>query len=112
MQDSVTAEKKTKTKKDKNMSMASSKTTRRTLALTEQKHSCLRNNLPLNAVIRASDRMDGPVWQLESKSAFDIWQPEPEPLPAGDLYDVLPRKDAPGSRAREAQLCAYQTSGL
>ncbi|KAK1501255.1 hypothetical protein CTAM01_05980 [Colletotrichum tamarilloi] len=93
MQNSATAEKKTKTKKKKNMCLASSKTTSRTLALTEQKHSCLRNNSPTYCRYPClSDRKDGPVWQLGSKSAFDIWQPEPEPLPAGDLFDVLPRR--------------------
>ncbi|KAK1448545.1 hypothetical protein CCUS01_11506 [Colletotrichum cuscutae] len=61
---SATAEKKTKTKKKKNMCLASSKTTKSTA--------------------------DGP--RGRNSTAFDIWQPEPEPLPAGDLFDVLPRR--------------------
>ncbi|KAG7051472.1 hypothetical protein JMJ77_0002094 [Colletotrichum scovillei] len=94
MQNSATAEKKTKTKKKKNMCLASSKTMSRTLALTEQKHSCLRNNSPTCCRYPClSDRKDGPVPMAIGKqilAAFDIWQPEPEPLPAGDLFDVLP----------------------
>ncbi|UQC78153.1 uncharacterized protein CLUP02_03627 [Colletotrichum lupini] len=88
MQNSATAEKKTKAKKIKNMCLASSKTTSRTLALTEQKHSCLRNNSPTYCRYPClSDRKDGPPHSIFGSLSLSPFLPE--------IYSMYSREGCP-----------------